>query len=62
MDFVRSTSIETTSDQISADLDKTGDKSVQLVRGSFLPNNFLQNHYFKDTKIVTIMCQNDDLS
>ena len=33
--------------QISADLEKkTGDKSVQLVRGSFLLKYFLQNPYF----------------
>ena len=31
---------------ISADLEKTGDKSVQLVRGSFLSKYFLQNPYF----------------
>ena len=32
--------------QISATLLKNGGKSVQLVRGSFLPSDFLQNPYF----------------
>ena len=30
---------------------KTGDKSVQLVRGSFLSKYFLQNSYFKCDQI-----------
>ena len=37
--------------QISTDLEKKGDKSVQLVRRSFLSKYFLQNPYFSDYRI-----------
>ena len=47
MDFVRSTSIEMNLFSRSALIwKKTGDTSVQLVRGSFLLKYFLQNPYF----------------
>ena len=34
---------------------KTGDKSVQLVRGSFLSKYFLQNPYFKEATVGSLV-------